>query len=204
MFNPVFNRRFLLTVVAVLAVFAVNLPAQEAQVDDEGFIRNWLILAPLPLEGGGAEDIDKSQLKDEASIQPKEGDKHKAGDKEIAWKAVKTTDYFFDVCEIIGAPGETGIAYAVAYVVSPEEMKDVDVAMGSNDQGRLYINGKEAIKTLEGRTLDKDQDTAKTTLKKGVNVIVFKVINESNNWQGAVRFKKGDQPIKNLKVQTKP
>jgi len=84
-------------------------------------------------------------------------------------------------------------------------MPGVEVAMGSNDQGRLYINGKEAIKTTEGRTLDKDQDSAKDiTLKKGVNVVVFKVINESNNWQGAVRFKKGDQPIKNLKVQTKP
>lgn len=195
-----------LSFAAVLAiVFAVQVFAQEAQVDDEGFIRNWLILAPLPMEASGAEDIDKEQIKDEANIQPKEGDKQKVGDKEVVWKAVKTTDYFFDVCEIIGAPGETGIAYAVAYVVAPEEMKDVDVAMGSNDQGRLYVNGKEAVKAIEGRTLDKDQDTGKgITLKKGVNVVVFKVINESNNWQGCVRFKKGEEPIKNLKVQTKP
>ena len=59
--------------------------------DEEGFIRNWLILAPLPFGDAqnGAEALDKQQVKEEAKLQPKEGDKVKVGDNEVAWKAHK-------------------------------------------------------------------------------------------------------------------
>ena len=198
-------RRATLLLASLFAVlFTVSASAQQSPVDDEGFVRNWLLLAPIPPEGSGADDIEKQQIKDEAKLQPKAGDKVSIGGKSLTWQAIKTTDYFFDVCEVIKAPGETGVAYAVAYVVADAEMKDVEVAMGSNDQGRLYINGKQLALVTEPRTLDQDTDTAKLTLNKGVNVVILKTVNESNNWQGCVRFKKDGKPIKTLKVQTNP
>lgn len=79
--------------------------------------------------------------------------------------------------------------------------------MNSNDQGKAYLNGKELVKFTDTRTLEKDaEDTAAdVTLKKGVNVLVLKVVNEENNWQGSVRFlDKAGQPVTDVKIETKP
>ena len=45
--------------------------------DDEGFICNWLVLAPLPFGSGqsGVEALAKEQVPGEAKLRPKEGDK---------------------------------------------------------------------------------------------------------------------------------
>ena len=45
----------------------------------------------------------------------------------------------------------------------------------------------------------------KVTLNKGINVVVFKIINEQNNWQGALRFlDKAGAPVKDLKIKLSP
>jgi hypothetical protein len=50
-----------------------------------------------------------------------------------------------------------------------------------------------------------DADKGKVTLKKGVNVVVFKVINEQNSWQGAMRLlDKAGAPLKDLKIKLSP
>src|SRR3954469_1681248 len=182
--------------------------AADYSPDDEGFIRNWLMLAPIKLaqENNGAEEIDKQQIKDEGKIQPKEGEKTKAGDAELTWKAIKAAEAFFDVNEILGSPTENAAGYFVPYINVPAEKKDVTLLMGSNDEGKVYLNGKEVVKFDGSRTFEKDTDKAEgLTLKKGINTIVFKVINENNNWQGAIRFTTKDgTAIKDFKVQLTP
>ena len=93
--------------------------------------------------------------------------------------------------------------YAVAYVIADEEMK-VTLALSSNDQGKAWLNGKEVFKFAETRTLEKDTEKAEVTLAKGQNVLVLKVINEVNNWQGCARFMKGAAPVKNIKIALAP
>jgi hypothetical protein len=85
-------------------------------------------------------------------------------------------------------------------------MPDLVLLMSSNDQGKLFVNGKEVVKFTETRAIDKDQDKVEgVKLNKGTNVIVFKLINEVNDWQGAVRFTDKDgKPVKNLVVKTAP
>lgn len=175
--------------------------------DDQGFVRNWLVLAPIPIdEDAGAAEIDKQQVKDEAKIKPKAGEKVKAGGKDLIWTAHKTADFFIDFRESFGKErGEDAAAYAVAYVQAEAEMGDVKIKIGSNDQAKVYLNGKEVIKFDETRTLEKDQNEATVALKKGENVLVFKVINEKNNWQGCARFTdKTGAGIKNLKIALAP
>lgn len=180
--------------------------AADYKPDDEGFIRNWLMFAPIKLEGSGADEIDKQQLKDEGKLQPKEGDKAKAGDTELTWKAIKAADAFFDVNEILGSQNDNVAGYFVAYINVPAEKKDVTLLMGSNDEGKAYLNGKEVVKFDGSRSFEKDTDKAEgLTLRKGINTIVFKVINESNNWQGSIRFTTKDgAAIKDFKVQLTP
>ena len=57
---------------------------------------------------------------------------------------------------------------------------------------------------VETRTLAKDTDHADVTLAKGQNVLVFKVVNEKNSWQGCIRFMKDGAPVKNLHIALAP
>src|SRR5689334_9491339 len=63
--------------------------------DGEGFIKEWLLLAPIPLadgeEAGAA--VDKQQVKDEAKLEPKEGDKAAVGAANLVWKTYTAKDY---------------------------------------------------------------------------------------------------------------
>ena len=55
------------------------------------------------------------------------------------------------------------------------------------------------------RTLDKDTDSGVVFLNYGPNVLLFKVINETNNWAGCMRFAdSAGKPLKDLKVKTAP
>ena len=173
--------------------------------DAEGFIRNWLVLAPIPVEeGNAATDLDKDFIKDEAAMKPKAGDKVKIDGKDFAWTAHKTADFFIDFRESFGKErGEDAAAYAVAYVWADEDQK-VKLAVGSNDECKAYVNGKQVLKFAETRTLEKDSDSGETALHKGQNVLVFKVLNEKNNWQGCARFMKDGSPVKNIKISLTP
>ncbi len=174
----------------------------------DGFIRSWLVLAPIPLAtpDAGATEIDKEQVPGEKSLKPKAGDTVKVGDKEYTWKLVRAKDYFLDFKEIAPSQTDDVAAYAVAYVVAKQKIDDVQLLMGSNDQGKLYLNEKEVLEATEGRQLAKDQDKAEhLTLNEGVNVIVFKVINDKNNWQGCVHLANKDgKPVAGVQYKSVP
>ena len=200
-----FRLGFIALLSTVLRASAADAPLKP---DQNGFIRDWLLLAPIQLAGEntGAEDIDKPQVPNEAAFKPKAGDAVKVGAKELKWRAVKAKDYFFDVNELVGGMHENVTAYAVAYVVAAKEVTGAELRMGSNDQGKVWLNGKEVLKFAETRTLDPDTDKASgLTLKAGVNVVVFKVINENNNWQGCVRFTDAaGKPLAGLTLKLAP
>jgi hypothetical protein len=176
--------------------------------DEEGFIRTWLVLAPIPFGDAqnGKEALGKEQVPSEAKLEPKEGDKIKVGDTELTWKKVEAETHLLDLNKFLGKETEDSTAYAVCYLVADDEMKDLTLKTGSDDQCKVYINGKEVFKNEEPRPADKDQDTTPgLALKKGVNVIVFKIVNEKVDWSGCLRFTDKDgNAVRNLKVQLKP
>lgn len=186
-------------------VGAVLVPAETFNPDADGFIRNWLVLAPIAIqEDSGASEIDKDFLGGEATIKPKPDEKVNVDGKILAWKPHQTSDYFVDFRQAFGTErGEDAAGYAVAYVLADEEMK-VRLSIGSNDQCKAWVNGTQVIKFAETRTLDKDTDSGDVTLVKGQNVLVFKVINEKNSWQGAARFLKDGAGVKNIRISVTP
>lgn len=195
---------YALTIVTVLSLVFAAAP-QPASPDAEGFIRNWLVLAPIAIEGeSGASEIDRDFLNGEATIAPKAGDKVTVGGQSLAWQPHRTSDYFIDFLESFGKTrGEYVAGYAVAYVVADEEMT-VTLALSTNDQGKAWLNGKPVFKFADTRTLEKDTDRTDVTLVKGQNVLVLKVINEVNNWQACARFLKNGAPVKNLQISPAP
>jgi len=206
--NP---KSIVLTGVLLLNLCAAKsvLGAEGSALRSDGFIRDWLILAPIQLESDadGAIAINKSQIPEEGMIKPKAGDKVTVGGKELTWKKVKTSDYLLDLNSTLNQQTEKTVGYAVAYVKSEEDQENLQLKMGSNDQGKVYLNGKLLIKTSEPRALEQDADVASNvTLKKGVNVVVFKIFNEGgSDWQGCIRFGTSTgKPITNLTTQTEP
>ncbi len=193
-------------ITGLAAILMAAAPAQDSFAPDkDGFIRNWVVLAPIAIEEeAGATELDKEQVAGEAALKPKAGDKSKAGGKELTWKNHKTADYFIDFRESFGADrGEDVAGYAAAYVIADAEMK-LKLAIGSNDECKVWLNGKLAVKFDQGRTLEQDQDVVDVTLAKGCNILLMKVINEKNNWQGCARFTKDGKGVTGLKIALAP
>ena len=93
--------------------------AADSKVDGEGFVRDWLVLAPFALpEDTGADAIDMAQIAKEGGLKPKAGDAQKVGDKDGAWKAAKATEYNLDINVVLGTRNEDVLAYLVTYVVA--------------------------------------------------------------------------------------
>jgi hypothetical protein len=183
-------------------LFSVSLLSapQTFNPDADGFIRDWLILAPIAIDGeSGASAIDQPFLDDEAAIKPKAGDAVVIGNKPLTWKAHQASDFFIDFLKAFPERGEYVAAYAVTYVVADEDM-NVTLALSTNDQGKAWLNGKQIFKFADTRVLEKDTDRLKVSLVKGRNVLVLKIVNEVNNWQGCARFMRDDAPIRNLRV----
>ena len=174
-------------------------------ISNEGFITTWLLLAPIPLDPGqnGAAALGKQQLKDEARLQPRAGDKVKVGIRELQWKTYSTKNFFFDFNDFLGQKTEDSVGYAVCYVHAPADRKGLRLLVGSDDQAVVYLNGKQFIKSENARALERDSDRAAVSLNKGVNVLVFKVVNEKGDWSGCARFVDKDNALVNdLRART--
>ena len=196
----------LLTVLALLSPAPQTAVSKDsAGLDSEGFIRNWVVLAPIPIEGdSGAAEIDRDFLNGEASIKPKPGEVVKVALDNMTWTAHQASDYYVDFLQAFGrSRGEYVAAYAVAYIDADAETK-ATLALSTNDQGKAWLNGKQVFRFGETRTLEKDTDKVDVTLTKGQNVLVMKVVNEVNNWQGCARFLKDGEPLTGIRIRNAP
>ena len=173
--------------------------------DAEGFIRDWLMLAPISIgaENLGADFIGKEQVEKEAALKPKAGDKIKVKDKELVWKAIKGKEAVIDLNNELNSREENVAGYLVAYINCEKELADLNMLIGCNDQARIYLNGKEVFLYSDPGALQQDSNKVeKMTLTKGVNVIVFKIINDTNDWQGCLRFTdKADKPVTSFTIK---
>ncbi|MDX1952206.1 MAG: hypothetical protein SFY81_08470 [Verrucomicrobiota bacterium] len=187
-----------------------SLRASEAEgltLDSEGYIRHWVMLAPIMLSEGesGGDAIFKEQVRGEGTLRPKAGDKVTIGTKELTWQNITAATNYFDFNAALKSVNDRAAGYMVTYIESEKEKSNVIVAVASNDEGRIYFNGVDIYVFNEPRTLMLDGDKGKITLKKGLNVIVFKVINEQNAWQGAMRLlDKSGAPLKDVRIKLAP
>ncbi len=85
------------------------------------------------------------------------------------------------------------------------DLGDLTLTLGSDDQVKVYLNGKPVHTNDEGRAFEKDEDrVAGLSLKRGLNVLVVKVVNEEEDWMMSARFlDKDDKPVTGLKATTK-
>ena len=178
--------------------------AEALKPDSEGYIRDWVMLAPIAVPEG-SEAIFQEQIKDEAALRPKAGDQVKIRRKELRWQNITASTNYFDFNAVLKTVNDHAAGYMVTYIECDTEKPDVIMAVASNDEGRIYLNGVDIYLFSEPRPLMIDADRGRVTLKQGVNVVVFKVINEQNSWQGAMRLlDKTGAPLKGVKIKLSP
>lgn len=199
---------FTFSSVVLLALLLPKAGAADGlSLDRDGYIRNWVMLAPIALPEGEtcAESLLKDQIKSESALRPKAGDKVMVGGKELIWRNVTASTNYFDFNEVLKSINDHVAGYMVTYIECDQDVPNVTVAVGSNDQGRIYFNGVDIYAFTEARPLMLDADKGRITLKRGVNVIVFKITNEQNSWQGAMRLMdKAGTPLKNVRIRLSP
>ncbi|HEY5910348.1 MAG TPA: WD40 repeat domain-containing protein, partial [Verrucomicrobiae bacterium] len=180
-----------------------------ARAREAGVIKQWLVLAPLPfgLESqSGVAALDREQLPQEAQLQPRAGNRVKLATGKRTWRAVQLKDPVIDFTRFSGSLTNFNLAYAVCYFRSDADRTNLVLKVGSDDQAKIYLNGKEIYRQIAVRACVQDQDVVKpVALRAGLNVLVFKVVNEECPWEGTVRLTDtAGQPVEGIKVDLKP
>ena len=182
--------------------------------DSEGFIRRWLLLEPINKPNRSNTVFTDSYIREafnteyfpnQFTVLPKDGDKVTVGEQELTWHALESTN--FNVKLFRFATGlekqEYGVLFwAVTIVNSPQEMKNVRMAVGSNSASMWWLNGEEAV-ILSGdrRMVMDDCVSTRLTLKKGKNIIRGAVINGPGMSDFCIRFlDENEKPVKDITI----
>jgi WD40 repeat protein/serine/threonine protein kinase len=179
---------------------------QSSQLQDPGMINQWLVAAPILFEGeSGAQALAQQQVPDEANLHPRIGERFRLGPREWGWRTVVVDDYPIDFQRLMKATPEHCVAYAVSYIRSETNYDRILMKVGSDDQSKVYLNGRPVYQCEESRLFLRDQDTCPVDLKAGLNVLVFKVVNEEGYWQGSIHFTdSAGQPLKGIHATIAP
>ena len=172
-----------------------------------GFIRTWLLLLPLPLAPGesAAEALDRQQLPDEGRLQARPGDQVQVGCRRLAWREHRSPEAVLDFNAVLGRAMERSVAYAVCYLESDQARDGLWLQVGSDDQAKVYLNGREVYQVRLPRSLVTLDTVGPVGLKRGINVLVFKVVNETGKWEGCARLvDDAGRPAQGLRLQITP
>jgi hypothetical protein len=193
--------------------FAADKDAKTYKPDDEGYIRNWLLLEPIKLTEEIAAHTEEQEkpvfAKDFVTkdYTPKPGDKLKPAGVELTWAAKESSDSILDLSGAFeGKDNEQVLYMGVVYVTAPQEIQDAKLSIGSDDSSVWKLNGKEVIRVYAGRDCEKDTDQSQPlTLKKGTNIVQVAVTQGDGPTAMVARFiDKDGKPIKDLTISVTP
>ncbi len=111
--------------------------------------------------------------------------------KGVEWQPMKigTTPekpWLLELDKVLG--GQNRVAYLRTRVYSPKAQK-VRMELGSDDQVKLWINGKLAHKNDDMRPCKPGQDKKVLQLKEGWNDVLMKVTQGGGEWAACLRFR---------------
>jgi hypothetical protein len=165
--------------------------AQQAafNVDENGFIRSWLLCGPFQTETAGSL-LDVDFLGDESDVEPVSG-KAEQGDR--AWNLYYAPEAAldFEVEQLYGWM-DNAVAYAAVYVHSPRNYQAlaarpgderVDLLFGSDDGCEVWLNGEKVYGESMSRPLVPDNVRLEgLRFREGWNLLLFKVEDQVWKW----------------------
>jgi hypothetical protein len=182
--------------------------------DAEGFLQRWLLLEPINKPNRSNTVFTDSYIRkafdtlyfpNQFTVLPKDGEKVKVSQQELTWHALDSKNFnvkLFRYAYGLNKQIYGVVFWAVTIVNSPQEMKNVRLAVGSNSASMWWLNGKEALILSGDRRMVMDDGVSnRLTLNKGKNIIRGAVINGPGMSDFCVRFldEKG-APIKDLTI----
>jgi hypothetical protein len=106
---------------------------------------------------------------------------------------------------VLGKVKEWSVAYAVCYLDSEQARDGLWLQVGSDDQAKVYLNGREIYQHRMARALVGLDTIGPFSLRQGTNVLVFKVVNEGSGWQGCARLvDEAGRPVPDIRVKLSP
>jgi len=190
------------------AALTLTAPATPAtRPDDEGFLRRWVLLEPIPAQGVSESAFHKVATKEyfpkEFSTVPRDGEKVTVDGTELTWHAYDSTRYnvnLYHFSYALSKPTNGVFWLAVTVINCPEEMKNVRLAVGSNDASVWWVNGEELLGLYDNRMDTFDDGVSKRiTLKKGPNVIRAAICNEMGPSDFCARIlDENDKPVRGI------
>ena len=157
----------------------------DEHIQKTGFVTEdaWMVLDPFDSTNGIGydtayipEDITEIDLTA----------KYDGLDGKVRWK--QFTDNEFDGYIQIGEEDvDWRVAYAFATVTSPDKL-EVEIRFDSDDQGKVWLNGKEVFSHTKVFMAIVDTYTIPVTLKQGKNSILVKVCNEKGPYAFYLRI----------------
>lgn len=176
----------------------------------DGFIQRWLLLEPISVSGALTDSAVQALVKEEHfpgqfTEIPRDGDKVKAGDAELAWHAVDTKNYnvnLYHFAYALNRPTSNVLFWAVTIINCPKEMRDVRLAIGSNAASVWWVNGKEVIGIYGDRQAVIDDGVSRRlTLNKGPNILRAAIVNAGGATDFCARFlDTSDRPVRDFTV----
>ena len=119
-------------------------------------------------------------------------------DGQVSWQ--KSADKTLEGYIGLGKDVDWSVAYAFVTVISPDERK-VQLRFDSDDQGKIWLNGKEVHAHTRTHSAQIDWDIIPVTLKPGENSILVKVCEEEQHWGFYLRITDTDgKPFNDLLI----
>src|SRR4030042_771514 len=161
------------------------------------WIKSWMLCGPIPLQiprdasdtwqhlvGFNTDYLLKSG--GEQDLKVKTGDAVKYPKGSVKWKLFNSPDSIIDLDEAL-SKDDPVLAYAYSEVQA-EETRIWFISLGTNDGGKLWVNGKNVWDNQQPRGLLIDDDLIPVVLNKGNNTLLLKVEERGNRWGFCVRF----------------
>ena len=169
----------------------------EAHIQKTGFITEdaWLILGPFDNTYGIG--YHAAYISEDAT-QVDTTQKYAGMNGQLNWE--KSADKTLNGYISLGDKVDWGAAYAFASVTSPDE-REVQFRFDSDDQGKVWLNGKEVFTNTEAHSAIIDRYTVPVTLRSGENSVLVKVCEEEEGWGFYLRITDTDgNPFEDLKI----
>lgn len=153
--------------------------------DEQGYIRNWLILGVFPNDQD--KGLETDFLKSEAHHDPQEG-RAVGALKWARYDSPEAKVSFFSVPPLgLKKPRDNVVAYAACLVQVPVDVA-AEFRVGSDDGCALWVDGNPSGKVHRARSLTLDADRYAIPLSPGVHRVLLKVENHGVNFEFALRI----------------
>ena len=167
---------------------------QKEKVVLNEFITNWNLLGPLPLgkidnelsHNPGFETDFLAQYGGERNPKVKVGKTVKVGSNKLKWIEYTSPNTIISLDKAISTRSNVA-AYAYKEIFVERE-GTYTLALGTNDGGRLWVNGTQVWDHKEARGCIPDSDFIPVVFKQGINKILLKIEEKGNSWEFCMRI----------------